>query len=254
MNPANLSSEPALLPVELAWRPGWAGLGTWCHHPGRLLGLIGDPEAPQGLAVDPRWGRLLWEGSRPPSLLLLAALTTQTQTTDSCSLPQVKVLGLSSLAPFYWLSDGSLLSGPPGNLIPKALNPGPLPARGTPTFPCQARSKGTLRDTLRFSGSPSNLYPPQSPNAHQLPLQPVTAAPPHTPYSRPHFPICHPHSHTDTPTETQSCNRCTPTLTNTHAPMPAQMQSPQHTHTHPDTHNFNIMSTCVQEHTASLFP
>ena len=169
MNTANLSSESALLPVELAWHPGWAGLSTRSHHPGRLLGLIRDPEAPQGLAVDPRWGRLLWEGSRPPSLLLLATLTTQTQITDSSSLPQAKVLGLSSPAPFHWLSDGSLLSRPPGNLVPKALNPGPLPARGTPTFPCQAHSKGTLRDTLRFSSAPSNLYPPQAPNPHQLP-------------------------------------------------------------------------------------
>lgn len=39
-NGASLSSELVLLPAKLAWRPGWAGLGTLCHYPGRLRGLI----------------------------------------------------------------------------------------------------------------------------------------------------------------------------------------------------------------------
>lgn len=52
LNGASLSSEPVLLAAKLAWCPGEAGAGTWYHCPGWLLGLIRDPDVPEGLAVD----------------------------------------------------------------------------------------------------------------------------------------------------------------------------------------------------------
>lgn len=115
---ASLSPELSPLAAGLAWLLAWVGLGTQCHGLRHLPGLIGDLDAPQGLAVDfGVWisfvgNMALWEGTAflpPTHCSCLLCSKPWPRPWDSSALSFQGFPGL--LSPMLWVCVGSWLPG-----------------------------------------------------------------------------------------------------------------------------------------------